>query len=74
MPPPATRVGQRRRIAQLVALAREQERELGDLPHPLRILLGELRAQVRLRQAHAGRRLGLRLAAVPAARREASEP
>jgi hypothetical protein len=42
-------LGQHRGVAQLVALAREQQRQLRRLPQPLGILLGELGPQVRER-------------------------
>ena len=63
-------LGQRRGVTHLVALAGEQQRQLGRLPQPLRILRGNLRAQIRLRGPHVRNLPDLRLAAVPAARRE----
>jgi hypothetical protein len=57
-----------RRVPDLVALPAEQDRQVGDLPHPLWILRGDLRAQIRLRRAQVRDLLHLRFAAVPAAR------
>ena len=67
MPPRPDAAGQRCRVAQLLALAAEEQRELRDLAHALRMLRGELRAQVVGGKSHARRRLGLGLARVPAA-------
>src|SRR5207253_5889261 len=54
----------------LIAIAGKEQRKLGDLAHPQRMLLFQIGSQERMREPHARRGVGLRFAAVEARARE----